>query len=48
MIDQTESPIFTDDEQAQINEMRVAYASLTERDKFVVREALRVFFKIGK
>jgi len=48
MKDQTESWVFTDDEVEQMNELRRAYEGMTERDKFVVREALKVYFEKKK
>lgn len=35
--------IFTDDELKEINEIRKSWSELTEREKFIVKEALKVF-----
>lgn len=39
---------FSDDEMVEINQMRRAYEELTEREKFLVKEALKVYFYMKK
>lgn len=40
----TNSYAFSDEEMVEINEMRRAYEELTNREKFLVKEALKVYF----
>lgn len=44
MIIPQDSFIFTDEEIKEINDMRKAYEDCTEREKFIVKEALKPYF----
>jgi hypothetical protein len=43
-----QSYVFSSEEIQEINNMRQAYESLTEREKFIVKEALKVYFYMKK
>lgn len=40
----TDSYVFSDEEMDEMNAMRKAYEELTEREKFIVKEALKPYF----
>lgn len=42
--DKTNSYVFTKQEMQDINELREGYESLTEREKFIAKEALKPYF----
>jgi len=42
--DKTTSFVFTEDELKEMNEMREAYEDSTEREKFLIKEALKPYF----
>lgn len=42
--DITYSLVFSEEEMEEINDMRRAYEEMTEREKFVVKEALKPYF----
>jgi len=44
MTDKTYSFVFTEEEQKEINAMRESYEELSEREKFLVKEALKPYF----
>jgi len=39
----SESFVFTEEELVSINEMRTEYEKMTDREKFLVKEALKVY-----
>lgn len=44
MINKSNSYVFTPEEQCDITEIREAYENATEREKFIIKEALKVYF----
>lgn len=44
MTDKTNSFVFTEEELKEINDMRQAYEESTEREKFLIKEALKPYF----
>ena len=40
----TYSLVFTEQEQKEVNEMRKGYEELTDREKFLIKEALKPYF----
>lgn len=42
--DLTYSLVFSEEEMEEINDMRRAYEECTEREKFVIKEALKPYF----
>lgn len=40
----TMSFVFSEEETGQINDIRKEYEQMTEREKFVIKEALKVYF----
>jgi len=42
--DKSNSFVFTDEELKEINEMRQAYEDMTNREKFLIKEALKPYF----
>lgn len=45
---QHDSFVFTDEELIEINEFRRSYEELTDREKFLVKEALKVYMYTSK
>jgi hypothetical protein len=44
MTDKTNSYVFTEQELKDINDMRKGYEEMPDRDKFLVKEALKPYF----
>jgi len=48
IVKSSDSYVFTEEELAEINEVRKSYEELTDREKFIIKEALKVYFYMKK